>query len=166
MPTKTVLYTDLEKFDNNGLRMLRSDEYSQMSGRAGRRGLDKFGSVIILPTFSLPFENDMKKMMIGKSPLLSSKFKLSYQFVLKTLYSGTFNVDDFLSKTLIMNENDKKVISMYIEKDNVEKELNKIIIDEKEMGDLKNYDKIVKRLGDTFFTLKKRIKKNWRKIKK
>ena len=38
MPTKTVLFTELEKYDNDGLRDLRSDEYLQMSGRAGRRG--------------------------------------------------------------------------------------------------------------------------------
>ena len=37
MPTKTVIFTDLNKYDNKGLRQLRTDEYLQMSGRAGRR---------------------------------------------------------------------------------------------------------------------------------
>ena len=53
-PVKTVVFSDLQKYDNNGMRYLRSDEYTQMAGRAGRRGLDKFGTIIILPNFELP----------------------------------------------------------------------------------------------------------------
>jgi superfamily II RNA helicase len=46
MPTKTVIFTDVFKYDNKGKRMLYSHEFIQMSGRAGRRGLDKEGIVI------------------------------------------------------------------------------------------------------------------------
>ena len=166
MPTKTVLFTDLEKYDNNGLRLLRSDEYNQMSGRAGRRGLDKFGSVIILPTMELPSETTLKNMMIGKSPMLSSKFQLSYQFVLKTLYSGTFDVEGFLSKTLIMNENDKRVLFNYFEKEKLENKINEIVIDEKYIDDIQNYNKIVGKLNDTLFSLKKKEKEKLEKEKK
>lgn len=166
MPTKTVLFSDLEKFDNNGLRSLRSDEYSQMAGRAGRRGLDKFGSVIILPTFELPCENNMKQIMKGRSPMLNSKFKLSYQFVLKTLYSGKFGMNNFLSKTLIMNENDKRVIFMYMEREKIEHKMKEIIIDEKDMEQLKNYNKIMNKLNDTFFMIKKKDREKMEKEKK
>ena len=166
MPTKTVLFTDLEKYDNKGLRLLRSDEYNQMSGRAGRRGLDKFGSVIILPTMDMPSETTLKNMMIGKSPMLSSKFQLSYQFVLKTLYSGTFDVEGFLSKTLIMNENDKRVLFMYFEKEKLENKINEIVIDEKYMDDIQNYNKIVCKLNDTLFSLKKKDREKLEKEKK
>lgn len=48
MPTKTVIFHSIEKFDGqNGIRMLHSSEYTQMSGRAGRRGIDEKGNVII-----------------------------------------------------------------------------------------------------------------------
>ncbi len=161
MPTKTVLFTDLEKYDNNGLRELRSDEYLQMSGRAGRRGIDTFGSVIILPTNTLPFENSIKNMMTGKSPVLMSKFQLNYQFVLKMLISDNFDSNKFLSNTLIMNENDKKALNMIIEKDSIEKKMSSIIIDESILEKLNSYDKINKKLNDTFFRLKKKdIEKN------
>ena len=166
MPTKTVLFTDVEKYDNNGLRLLRSDEYNQMSGRAGRRGLDKFGSVIILPTMELPTETTLKNMMIGKSPMLSSKFQLSYQFVLKTLYSGTFDVEGFLSKTLIMNENDKRVLFMYFEKERLENKMNSVIIEEKYLIIIQNYDKIVGKLTDTVFSLKRKDREKFEKEKK
>jgi len=83
MPTKTVIFNDLQKFDNNGLRYLRSDEYNQMAGRAGRRGLDSFGNVIIMPTFELPSEHMMKQLMSGKSPQLNSKFQLKLSICFK-----------------------------------------------------------------------------------
>ena len=166
MPTKTVLFTDLEKYDNNGLRDLRSDEYLQMSGRAGRRGIDTFGSVIILPTMSLPSENTIKGMMTGKSPILVSKFKLNYQFVLKMLCSDNFDSVTFLSNTLIMNENDKKALSMQVEKDNVEKKIESVNIDECILKELVSYDSINKKLNDTFFTLKKKDREKYEKEKK
>ena len=68
MPTKTVVFPKLKKYTKGGYRNLRTDEYLQMAGRAGRRGLDKFGTVIILPNDELMDYPSMKKMMTGKSP--------------------------------------------------------------------------------------------------
>ena len=62
MPTKSTVFMDLIKFDGNGKRFLKTDEYIQMAGRAGRRGIDTFGEVFILPnTNDLPKEKDLKK---------------------------------------------------------------------------------------------------------
>lgn len=43
MPAKTVAFTRARKWDGGVFRWLRSGEYIQMSGRAGRRGLDDRG---------------------------------------------------------------------------------------------------------------------------
>ena len=47
MPTKTVFFCGLTKYcGQERFRQLMTHEYLQMSGRAGRRGLDKVGTVV------------------------------------------------------------------------------------------------------------------------
>lgn len=164
-PTKTVLFTEMEKYDNDGLRYLRQDEMIQISGRCGRRGIDPYGTVILLPCFDLPPESIFKNILTGKSPILQSKFKLTYQFVLKTLCSDTFDIANFLSKTFMMDENDKQVLIHIAKQKELEEKLNNINIDENFEITIKNYDKINSKLNDTFFTLKKKDKDKLEKEK-
>ena len=78
MPTKTVLFTDVNKFDGSGMRMLMSHEYTQMAGRAGRRGIDTVGHVIHLPNLYRDLDmTSFKTMMKGQPQRLTSKFKIS-----------------------------------------------------------------------------------------
>lgn len=85
MPTKTVVFTSFQKHDNDGLRLLRTDEYIQMAGRAGRRGKDTEGLVLYLPDRKPePLEN-IQKMMTGKQRQLESRLDFHYDFLIKSL---------------------------------------------------------------------------------
>ena len=54
MPARTVIFTSLEKHDGTQFRSLLPGEYIQMAGRAGRRGYDEKGIVIILTYDKIP----------------------------------------------------------------------------------------------------------------
>jgi superfamily II RNA helicase len=101
MPTKTVLFFGLEKFsdDVGGLRPLRTDEYIQMAGRAGRRGLDPVGTVIYLPERDPVEPSTMKAMLTGgRSPIIS-KMSFHYEFLLKTLQAGSLTWLSLMEKS-------------------------------------------------------------------
>ena len=81
MPAKTVVFTEIEKFDGNKNRYLTGGEYIQMSGRAGRRGLDEKGVVIVVLKKKINPE-ECREIMRGKSDPLNSSFGLNYNQIL------------------------------------------------------------------------------------
>lgn len=85
MPTKTVVFTSYQKHDNDGMRLLRTDEYTQMAGRAGRRGKDTEGLVLYLPDRRPEFIENVQKMMTGKQQSLCSRLDFHYDFLIKSL---------------------------------------------------------------------------------
>ena len=87
MPTKTVVFTDVAKFDGvEGKRFLLSAEYHQMAGRAGRRGKDTRGYVVIMPlNTEPPTWKELEYIVTGSMSPLTSKFRVDYCFILKML---------------------------------------------------------------------------------
>jgi len=88
MPTKTVIFTAVDKFCEGGIRPLKSSEYIQMAGRAGRRGKDDRGLVIYLPQREPADLFTMRQVVTGKSASFCSRMNFHYDFVFKILNGG------------------------------------------------------------------------------
>ncbi|KAF7083725.1 hypothetical protein CFC21_087488, partial [Triticum aestivum] len=84
-PARTVVFDTLRKFDGKEHRRLLPGEYIQMAGRAGRRGLDTIGTVIMMCRDEIPEESDLKNLLVGKPTRLESQFRLTYTMILHLL---------------------------------------------------------------------------------
>lgn len=101
MPTKTVVFLDLEKYsdESQGLRLLRTDEYIQMAGRAGRRGKDEKGYVFYLPQRDPVSLGELQLMMTGRKAPITSQMDFGYDFLLKTLQTKNLRWMDLLENS-------------------------------------------------------------------
>ena len=97
MPARTTIISSISKRTDDGHRLLTANEFLQMSGRAGRRGMDEIGYVVIVGT---PFQtpDEVYNLATSSSNPLESKFEPCYSMVLNLLQR--FSLDE--AKELIL----------------------------------------------------------------
>uniref|UniRef100_A0A8C2ZCP2 SKI2 subunit of superkiller complex n=1 Tax=Cyclopterus lumpus TaxID=8103 RepID=A0A8C2ZCP2_CYCLU len=106
MPARTVVFDSIRKHDGTGFRNLLPGEYIQMAGRAGRRGLDPTGTVIILCKAGVHEMADLHVMMLGKPTTLQSQFRLTYTMILNLLRVEALRVTDMMRRSFSENHRD------------------------------------------------------------
>ncbi|XP_071074504.1 superkiller complex protein 2 isoform X2 [Dasypus novemcinctus] len=99
MPARTVVFDSMRKHDGSAFRDLLPGEYVQMAGRAGRRGLDATGTVILLCKGRVPEMADLHRMMMGKPSQLQSQFRLTYTMILNLLRVDALRVEDMMKRS-------------------------------------------------------------------
>ena len=119
MPAKTVIFTEIEKFDGSKNRYITGGEYIQMSGRAGRRGLDEKGVVIVILKKKIDPE-ECREIMKGKSDPLNSSFSLNYNQILNLSRIEGIKCEFILKKSFRQYQSvraipllKKKILKMY-----------------------------------------------------
>lgn len=83
-PARTVVISNADTRSNDGWRPLQASELQQMTGRAGRRGKDNVGFVVLAPS---NFQNPPRIATLLKSPPdpLQSQFRATYSSLLNLL---------------------------------------------------------------------------------
>jgi len=107
-PIRTAVFTSLTKFDGNTERYLMAHEYTQMAGRAGRRGIDTIGHVVHCNNlFRVPSMSEYKTILGGVPQKLISKYHISYELVLNLLKSAPLEMNKlsaFSEKSMVYRE--------------------------------------------------------------
>ncbi|GCB72592.1 hypothetical protein scyTo_0002073 [Scyliorhinus torazame] len=159
MPARTVVFDTIRKHDGTNFRDLTPGEYIQMAGRAGRRGLDTTGMVIILCKAGVHEMADLHKMMLGKPTQLQSQFRLTYTMILNLLRVEALRVEDMMKRSFseFHTRKDVKIYEQQIQ------ELTKKLSSMEEvecigqLSDLEHYYNTVRELLCTRDALQKRI---------
>ncbi|KAH8883136.1 antiviral helicase [Thozetella sp. PMI_491] len=101
LPTRTVVFSGYRKHDGHSFRNLLPGEYTQMAGRAGRRGLDTVGYVIIVPQGGdeAPPVTDLRQMMLGEPSKLRSQFRLTYNMILNLLRVEALKIEEMIKRS-------------------------------------------------------------------
>ncbi|KAJ5105562.1 hypothetical protein NUU61_002909 [Penicillium alfredii] len=105
LPTRTVVFSGFRKHDGKGFRDLLPGEYTQMAGRAGRRGLDTVGYVLIATTGrdEAPPAGALRKMILGDPTKLRSQFRLTYNMILNLLRVEALKIEEMIKRSFSEN---------------------------------------------------------------
>jgi ATP-dependent RNA helicase HelY len=88
MPARSVVIEDLWKFSGEQHELLTAGQYTQLTGRAGRRGIDDLGHAIVVYQRNVDFER-VANLAATRTYELSSSFRPSYNMAVNLVRNYT-----------------------------------------------------------------------------
>jgi len=146
MPAKTVVFTSVRKFDGVSQRWVSPSEFVQMSGRAGRRGLDDRGIVIMMIDEKME-PAIAKEIVRGEQDKLNSAFYLGYNMILNLMRVEGISPEFMLERCFYQFQNTASVSGL--EKELHEMETQRSSMEISDEGTIKEYYDLRKQL-DTY----------------
>ncbi|KAK0741839.1 rRNA-processing arch domain-containing protein [Apiosordaria backusii] len=145
MPARTVVFTQVTKWDGVSRRPLTSSEYIQMAGRAGRRGLDDRGIVIMMVDDKLEPET-ARAVVVGHQDRLNSAFHLGYNMILNLLRIEAISPEFMLERCFFQFQNAASVPQLEKELTALQEEKDSMMIPDE--STVKDYYQLREQLKD------------------
>lgn len=124
-PARTVVVSQADTRSNDGWRPLRASELQQMTGRAGRRGRDNVGFVVLAPGV---YQNPQRiaNLLKAKPDDLSSQFRATYSSLLNLLdgYGSFDQVRQIAERSFAFRTTAKQIAALEKQKEEREKFIN------------------------------------------
>lgn len=156
LPTRTVIFSSLRKHDGTQFRYLLPGEFTQMSGRAGRRGIDTMGTVMVM-TYNQPLDRmEFKQTTLGQPTKLSSQFRLTYTMILNLLRIEALKVEDMIKRSFGENSSQMVLPDQQMKVLQYEKELkqkHKVSMDADDYKLLENFFRAMDTYQETYSDL-------------
>ncbi|CAN5621276.1 hypothetical protein BH20ACI4_BH20ACI4_21510 [soil metagenome] len=145
-PARTVVILNADARGNDGWRSLQASELQQMTGRAGRRGKDKVGFVILAPA---QFQNPPVIATLLKSPpdALQSKFRATYSSFLNLLdaFKNFSQVREIAEKSFAFRDTARQIENINRRKNQRIEKLEKTLAESEfdyTLGDIRGFERL------------------------
>lgn len=112
-PARTVVIINADTRSSSGWRMLTASELQQMTGRAGRRGKDKVGFVVVAPSLHQDPEK-IATLLSSKPDPLQSQFRATYSTLLNLLdaYESFAQVREIVEKSFAFRDVARRITQL------------------------------------------------------
>lgn len=110
LPVRTCCFSGIQKFNGKEFNDLTSTEYQQMSGRAGRRGLDNVGTSIVCIGKKFPEESYLNDLFCGEPEEIKSQFQINFKMVINSISDNSgMKINELLRKSFLESANNSKL---------------------------------------------------------
>ena len=111
-PARTIVFFNSDRFNGKQFLPLTATEFHQMTGRAGRRGMDNIGFALLVPDKFMDVRL-MAKLLYSQPSEVVSQIKINFSMVLNLLHSHTpIQIEDLLKKSFanyVINQSRQKI---------------------------------------------------------
>lgn len=165
-PARTVVISNADTRGNDGWRPLSASELQQMTGRAGRRGKDNVGFVVLAPG---QFQNPKKiaELLTAPPDPLESRFRATYTSLLNLLdaFKNFEQLREIAEKSFAFQSTSKQIQRIRLEIDRLTQSINQRIGDSHlRLDDVRGFERLVSsrnRLEEKLPATRIELRENW-----